>query len=894
MRSPTLPPGSHRRPSAPPRERIERWVAELVLRRPVAIVAVAVLLAVAGGAIAWRGLLLDADTNSLIAADRPFMRLYRDFLDEFGDLEYLYVVVDSRPGGVDDVDGARGEIAERAVDDLIKRLQAIESLPAVHGRIEPREQLHLATRSMPIEALADLAAAERTLPALARGDAAAVLRRSTEDLERLLRVGVLLDDTERNTLATGALLALGTIADTRSGLDAPPPPRHLASESGRMRFVAILPDKRFNQLAVIEAPLRAIRAAIAQTQALFPQVEIGLTGKPVLQADELATTDRDMRRAATVAVVAIALLFMAVFRGWRRPLLAVAAFALAFGWTYGFATLAVGRLNLLSIVFMLVLVGVGLDYGIHVVARFMEARRRRIAAGALRTVMRTAAPANLTGGVTSAAVFLLALLTGFQGLRELGVIAGVGLLFCVLAMSTVLPALLYLTERRRRRDPRPRPAPDATEPSVHPHHPSRRLDWLLVTLPAALAIAGLAVAVAGLRFERNLLKLQAADLDSVEWEHRVFEDAASASWFGAVIAESPEDAERIAELASAMPEIAGTRSLIDLVPVESPEVAARRLTLRRAVTAAAAEPGPGERLDSPAWEVSELARASGLLDRLATAATARHPEEASGISEVAAALASLAETAKQDPSGVRRLVERRVGAAEETLGAILEGDRLPLRAALPAALRDELVAPSGRLLVKVMPVEDLWSAEPLGSFVAALRALDPDATGVPMTQLESIRDMTRAFGQLLLLSFVAVAFFVWVDLRSVGATLVCVATLAMGLSWTVGAMSLLGIPLNLANFFAIPILAGLGIDSSVHMVHRAMEQRGRHIRYGATARAVVLSATTTSLGFGMLLFASHRGLQSLGQVMLIGSLCCMVAAVVALPALLRRLGWERR
>lgn len=223
-----------------------------------------------------------------------------------------------------------------------------------------------------------------------------------------------------------------------------------------------------------------------------------------------------------------------------------------------------------------------------------------------------------------------------------------------------------------------------------------------------------------------------------------------------------------------------------------------------------------------------------------------------------------------------------------------EGDAAPLRDALPAALRAELVAPSGRLLVKVHPREDLWSEEPLAAFVAAIRRIDPDATGVPMTQLESIRDMTQAFLQMLAISIAVVAAFVWLDLRSVAAAIACLASLLMGLGWTVGAMVLLGIPLNLANFFAIPILVGVGIDSSVHIVHRAREQRGRRIRYGATARAVILTAATTAIGFGSLVFASHRGLQSLGATMLVGSIACMLAAVVALPAVLRLAGWERR
>ncbi len=890
------PADHHPRPRRPRRDRATAALARIVLRHPIAIVAVAAILAVAGGLSASRWLALDADTNSLIAADRPFMRLYREFLEEFGDLEYLYIVVDAAPDGRMPPDPRRAAIAEAAVDELLASLREIPSLPAVHGRVEPAEQDAIATRAMPLDRLRQLAASDRsTLPPLAAGDAAEAVRIANADLEQLLSRGARLSGEERRRLAAGAMLALDTVAGAAAAnapaesLAHPLPPGRLRSDSGRLHFVAVLPDKRFNQLAVIEEPLRQIRERIDAVAARHPEIEIGLTGKPVLQADELATTDRDMVRAASGAAAAIAILFTIVFRGWKRPLLALVAFLFAFGWTYGFATFAVGRLNLLSIVFMLVLVGVGLDYGVHMVARYLEARRRRISSGAVRTVLRTVVPANLTGGATSAAVFLLAVTTSFQGLRELGLIAGAGLLFCVLSMSTVLPAMLHLAERGRRRDRTAIASRSAA--ALHPPPPSRRIDLLRTVGPILLAAAGVAIAGRGLRFETNLLELQAEGLPSVEWEHRILDDNAAASWFGAVVVDTPEDAAKVAALAAAHPEVARTSSLLDLVPFETPERSLERDDLRRRFRDAVALGGPAA---ATVPDADRLRQAAGLVRRLAAAAAAAGEASAPSIAASADRLDRLVDEQTERPEATQQRLAIAASTAASRLRSMADGDAMPLRDALPAAMRAELVSPSGRLLVKVHPREDLWSEAPLAAFVATLRSIDPDATGVPMTQLESIRDMSRSFAQMLAISILAVALFVWIDFRSLAATLVCIAALLVGLGWTAGAMVLLGIPLNLANFFAIPILAGLGIDSSVHMVHRAREQRGRRIRYGATARAVLLTAATTAIGFGSLVFASHRGLQSLGATMLVGSIACMLAAVAILPGLLRLAGWERR
>lgn len=865
-----------------------------MIERPIAIVVVSALLAIAGATFAWRSLALDADTNSLIGSDRPFMQLYQSFLDEFGDLERLYVVVDAAPDG-GSPDESSTAAARGAVDLLLEKLRATPDLPEVHGRIDAHEQWALATRSMATEDLEGLADAERTLSSLAAGDAAGAIRIAARDLQTLRSRGLLLSDEERRTLASGAIAAVETALAAgelppETSLARTLEPRLITSESGRLHFVAILPEKNYNRLDAIREPLARIREVLDEVNRAFPSVEIGLTGRPVLSADELSTTDRDMIRAASIAGAMIAVLFMVVFRGVVRPLMAILAFAFAFGWTYGVATLLVGHLNLLSIVFMLVLVGVGVDYGVHVVTRYTEARRRRLSAGAIRVVMRTAAPANATGALTSSAVFLLALFTRFEGLRELGLIAGVGLLLCLVAMTIDLPALLHLAERRgRRRDPRPKVSPLDPHETVARRRPIGPWpDAILVGAIVLLGIGGAVLAATNLRFETNLLNLQAEDLDSVAWEHRVFQDSTSASWFGAIVADDLEEVRRIVDAAADHPEIARATSVLDLAPAPDERRDAARQRLREAITA----PRPSGAAEGDRGAIAELDAAGIELERLAAAARATAPSESARFERLGRETRSLAAELGAAPDGPRRL-DAAFRAAADNLAAMTEGDRAPLRDALPSALRDEMIAPSGRFLVRLLPSEDVWEPEPLERFVAAMREIDPDATGVPMTVLESTRDMSRAFTTMASLSLAVVLILVWIDFRSIAATAICTASLLLGIAWTVGAMAAFGIPLNLANFFGIPILIGLGIDSGVHMVHRARESRGGRIRFGGTARAVMLTAATTAVGFGCLIFAAHRGLQSLGMVMLIGSGACAVVALLAVPALVRLAGWER-
>jgi hypothetical protein len=223
--------------------------------------------------------------------------------------------------------------------------------------------------------------------------------------------------------------------------------------------------------------------------------------------------------------------------------------------------------------------------------------------------------------------------------------------------------------------------------------------------------------------------------------------------------------------------------------------------------------------------------------------------------------------------------------ASEAARWIIEGAQASLRDALPAAVRDRMVSPGGKFLVQYFPSVDAWEEAPLASFVASVHRIDPKATGVPVTQLNSILDMRNAFTRVSWLSIIAVTLIAWFDFRRMSATLLATATVLAGVAMTLGLMPMMGIELNLANFFAIPMLIGLGIDSAVHIIHRARQDPAQ---LATTVRAVAFTALTTAIGFGSLVIADHRGMRSLGLTMGVGSLCCMYVACVVLPMALVR------
>ncbi len=848
----------------------------LIIARPKSLVLLAACLAVSGSVLSLETLRLDADTNSLIGDQRPFMQTYRQYLDRFGDLEAIYVVVDA--GENLDAQGAR-----EAVDGLDEMLRNHPALRSVRSRITTEEQWIMSAHSMPMSRLDDLLASDAAIKSVLETDDPGALAFEANELLTDTITGGESGSEQGAVSFTNACFLLQSLTSDGSAdsLGSKPAAVYLTSSTGRMHFLEIMPEKNFESFEVIEEPLRAIRSAIDETSARFPGLDIGLTGKPVLQADELATSASDMTRGTVLALIAISILFILYFRECRRPLLALIAFMIAFGWTYGAATLIVGRLNLLSMVFMLVLVGAGIDYGIHVIARWRESRRFQGSSDSVGQVMRTAVTGNLTGAATSAGVFFLALTTGFQGLRELGIIAGMGLIFCALSMAIVLPALLRMTE-----DDVPSGIRKAS-PTVGRLEKARsgKIGRTVLALALASAIPAGLITYERLEFESNLLDLQSKDLPSVRWEKALFEDDSSGSWFGAIIVEDLDEVPSVLELARKQQEIGPIRSALDFV---APPTEARTLALERlaALDTDLTTPPSIRETAQPKAVKDVLRKAARNLQTIVTLAgeTIPAPER-----ETLDSLRSrLAELLELDPIALTSHVEASLQTSRRHLAWLIEGADQSIRTVLPEAVRARFSAEDGGHAVLLQPKENIWEPAAMDAFVSALRTVSPDATGVPITQYESIREMHHAFLVMAWGAIIVVGLGIWLDFRSFGKTMACLLTLALAILWTLGGMASFGISINLANFFAIPILIGLGADSCIHVVHRwKMIRSGEEEDFGETLKAVTLTACTTGIGFGMLIFAHHQGLQSLGWIMVLGSASVLVASTIVLPTGLR-------
>jgi predicted exporter len=296
---------------------------------------------------------------------------------------------------------------------------------------------------------------------------------------------------------------------------------YLFAWEGRLLMVPILPHKDPGALNQVARPLEVAREILEELRPRYPDLAIALSGRPVIYSDEMASTSRDMTRATLLALACVALVFVVAFRSAVRPLLAVAALTLALCWTVGATTLLIGHLNIFAMVFAVVLVGLGIDFGIHLLSQYRNALGHGLSVReALVEVYSEVGMGTILGALTTATALSTAALTDFLGLAELGLICGMGIILCLAAMLVVFPALLVLVDARRAGEGDPALRAASRGPEARPALPARPA-WAWATGALVLLCVAAAVFNAGrgwVPFEYNLMELNDPSSRALDWE----------------------------------------------------------------------------------------------------------------------------------------------------------------------------------------------------------------------------------------------------------------------------------------------------------------------------------------------------------------------------------------
>jgi hopanoid biosynthesis associated RND transporter like protein HpnN len=888
-----------------------------VCRYPLAVLLVSLALCAGSLYAALTRLQYFTQRNDLMSPHKDYQQRWRNYLAEFGDDDDIVVVVkgSNRP----QMEQALEALADRVRDrsDLFDRLFYKVDLRSLHNRallfLSDQEIQGIQQNIKDMKMLLEFGPLSWSGLSLRGLLAEAQLR--AEKLKPSERLSPS-DEQFFTQLVAVSRSARATLADVEgysnpwSSLMSRPPeqkdllaePQYFFSEGNKLAFLLVRPIKEQGSFTACLKSVNAMRGIVADARAGFPEVEFGLTGLPVLETDEMAAADHDTRLASYLAIAGVTLLFLLVYRSLYYPLLTVATLLIGTAWAMGWLTWTVGHLNILSMTFAVMLIGMG-DYGVLWVMRYEQARWQGLSvSAALLHTTEHVAIGNLTAASTLALAFFAAMLADFQAVAELGWIAGCGVLLCAFACFTVLPALLMLCDRRKLHcglrlaacsltdtgaptpaDPSPsaiRNCPDTWLPGL-----ARRPGWVLTGGLALIAV--LAICAGKVQYDHNLLHLQAQDLESVRWEMTLIEHTAGASWHALSYTDTPGEALALRARYEQLPEVSRVVEVATLVPADQEKKIPRLEDIHHRL----------RHLPERGKAIGQWQRPSCAALRTDVAAVVQKlPAGGKLLADLKQSLQGLHEEMASQTDAA--LADGRLRYFDERLASDLAEDLHRLRAVatpapitldqLPADLRERYVGASGKWLLRVFAKDCLWDFAPLEHFTQQIRSIDPEATGKPFGTVEGLKAMKNGLERAGLYAFLVIAAVLLIDFRNWKHTAIALAPLVGGVILAVGVMGLCGVPLNPANMIAFPLILGVGVDNGVHILHDYLIRRreGRSGISHAIGRGVLVKALTTMIGFGTLMISTERGLAGLGLILTLGVGCSMLTALVLLPALL--------
>ncbi len=647
------------------------------------------------------------------------------------------------------------------------------------------------------------------------------------------------------------------------------------TDADRRAFIEFKPILDFNALEPGKAATDAIRQAASDLKLASDYgARVRLTGPVPIANEEFATVaDGAVVNGIGTILVVLLILWMAL----HSTKIIAAVFANLFiglSITTAIGLWMVGSLNLLSIAFAVLFVGLGVDFGIQFSVRY---RSERFKSNDLQTALERAAeysaiPLSLAAMATAAG-FLSFLPTDYKGVSELGKIAGVGMLVAFLSSITVLPALLSLLN-----------PPGEKEPVGYAF--LAPVDLFLEKHRVIIIVGTLLVAIAGLpllyflRFDFNPINLRNPNVELIATFLDLRKDPNTGANAINVMTHSEADAKKIGARLEKLPEVLRVMSLDSFVPEDQPEKL-KLIAQGAKVLNPALNP---ESIDEPPSDAENVEALKGTVESLrSTAGDAKGPG-AVAARRLADALSRLADSDEATRNKTQAIFVDPMKVVFDQLKNALQAKPVSLKT-LPADLVSGWRTKDGLMRIEAQPRGDPNDNDTLRKFAGAVLAAEPTAIGGPVSILKSGDTVVKAFIHAGLWALLVISFLLWLTLRRVTDVLLTLVPLLVAGAVTMEICVLIGMPLNFANIVALPLLLGVGVAFKIYYV-TAWRAGRTNLLQSSLTRAIFFSAMTTATAFGSLWLSSHPGTASMGKLLALSLVTTLAAVLLFQPALM--------
>jgi hopanoid biosynthesis associated RND transporter like protein HpnN len=644
-----------------------------------------------------------------------------------------------------------------------------------------------------------------------------------------------------------------------------------------LRFIEVEPVLDFTALE----PGRAATDAIVQTArdlqlAAKDQATVRLTGIVPINDDGFAVLKQNAGLNIAISIAAVLAILWLALHSLRIIFAVTVSLAVGLAVTAAFGLWMVGGLNLISVAFFVLFIGLGVDFGLQFSVRY---RAERHDFGDLRAALRSAArkagvPLTLAA-VATAVGFSSFVPTAYRGLAELGQIAGCGMIFAFFTSITVLPALLTVLNPPGE----PHPMGFAVLAPVDTFLQRYRVPVVIATLVVVVLAAPL---LWFLPFDFNPLHLRDPNVGSVKTFLELRKDPETGANAIEIMTPNLSAADALAERLASLPQVSHMETLSRFVPADQD----RKLALIHNA-AETIEPSlhPAKVMPAPTDQQNVEALRS-TADNLSAVAEGAQGPGAEAARRLAGLLQKLAGAAPSVRQAVEAAVANPLRLSLDQLREELQPQQITVDT-IPADLKRQWITEDGQARIQVLPKGDPDDTRVLRNFVKSVLTVAPNATGPAVVLYEAGNTVVRAFIAAGAFALVAIGVLLWITLRRIGDVVLTLVPLLVACVVTLELCVVFDLPLNFANIIALPLLLGVGVAFKIYYV-MAWRSGKTGLVQSTLTRAVIFSAMTQATAFGSLWFSHDPGTSSMGELMALALMCTMTAAVLFQPALMGR------
>ncbi len=646
----------------------------------------------------------------------------------------------------------------------------------------------------------------------------------------------------------------------------------------KRRIVLTRPLMNFNEILPAGLAMSAARNAIQQLEAEYPGATIRITGEPALEHEEMESVTEGSIFAGIASLVLVCLSLFTGLRSFRLLIATFIALILGLVLTAGFATLSIGHLNLISIAFAVLYIGLGVDFAIHFCLQYRESLQLDLDnEGALQHSVKTIGVSLFLCALTTSLGFLAFIPTDYSGVSEFGVISGGGMFIGLFVTLTFLPAFLKLFPLRDKAKTTPLHCffPEALV--AFPSHQA----WAIRLWSFILALIALLI-VPKAMFDSNPINLRNPDCESVETIRELLQSHHDSPFALAALADNLPEAINKAEKIAALDSVHQAITLQDLVTDQQDEKLAVIDDLDFIL---------GHRLSSYPGKIKQGHAQQAIAD------FSRNMEfylktrpNATNKTILQSLLDNLDLLSTQSNAGdnITQFEERVLSLLPSTLEQLKTSfTAQPYNIDdIPAEVASQWIGKSGVYKILISPSQDQNLPQNLKQFVNDVQEIDPAATGLPVADLASGDAVVLAFVEAFSGAIIAIFLLLLLILKSLKNTLLVLGPLLLASLLTGASTVLTETPINFANIIALPLLMGMGVDSGIHILHRLHDghSTAADVLRSNTARGVFFSSLTTFCSFTSLAFVPHQGTASMGVLLAIGISITLICTLLVLPA----------